>query len=102
VPSRPAGGALLIRSEAMAAEVVYDQEITRLRTILDQRRTSLDTTTINTVERSLLAIDRAIEDARQALAADASSLFLTEQLNRALEKKVGVLRRVALLPVGAS
>jgi hypothetical protein len=86
----------------MAAEVIYAQEITRLRTILDVRRTSLDTATIKTVEKSLLAIDQAIEDARRALAGDASSQFLTEQLNRALEKKLGVLRRVALLPMGAS
>jgi hypothetical protein len=86
----------------MAAEVIYAQEITRLRTILDVRRTSLDTATIKTVEKSLLAIDQAIEDARRALAGDGSSQFLTEQLNRALEKKLGVLRRVALLPMGAS
>jgi hypothetical protein len=33
---------------------------------------------------------------------DASNAFLNEQLNRALEKKLGVLRRVALLPVVAS
>ena len=93
---------LVSSAEPMAAEVVYAQEITRLRTVLDERRTSLDSATINTIEKSLLAIDKAIGDARRALAADASSQFLTEQLNRALEKKLGVLRRVALLPVGAS
>jgi hypothetical protein len=101
---RPSSGGspVLVRAEPMAAEVIYAQEITRLRTILDERRTSLDTSTIKTVEKSLLAIDHAIEDARRALAGDASSQFLTEQLNRALEKKLGVLRRVALLPMGAS
>jgi hypothetical protein len=54
------------------------------------------------VEKSLKAIDLAITDARTALAGDASSRFLNEQLNRALEKKLGVLRRVALMSVGAS
>ena len=103
VPSRTSsGGATLVRAEPMAAEVVYAQEISRLRIILDERRGSLDTATINTVEKSLIAIDKAIADARRALAGDASSQFLTEQLNWALEKKLGVLRRVALLPVGAS
>ena len=104
VPSRPSSGGatLLVRAEPMAAEVVYAQEISRLRIILDERRGSLDSATINTVEKSLIAIDKAIADARRALAGDASSQFLTEQLNWALEKKLGVLRRVALLPVRAS
>jgi hypothetical protein len=103
-PRPTTGGtpAALVRAEPLAPEVIYDQEITRLRAILDQRRSMLDTATVATVEKSLLAIDRAIADARTALAADASSRFLNEQLNRSLEKKLGVLRRVALLPVGAS
>ena len=57
---------------------------------------------MKTVEKSLQAIDKAIIDARAALTGDASNAFLNEQLNRALEKKLGLLRRVALLPVGAS
>ena len=85
-----------------APEIMYDQEIVRLRVILDQRRGDLDSATVATVEKSLKAIDRAIIDARAALTGDASNAFLNEQLNRALEKKLGVLRRVALLPVGAS
>ena len=96
------GSTVLISSEPSAPQITYDQEITRLRVILDRRRGDLDTATINAVEKSLKAIDQAITDARSALAGDASSAFLNEQLNRALEKKVGVLRRVALLPVGAS
>ena len=93
---------LLVRAEPMAPEVMYDQEITRLRVILEQRRGDLDTTTVAAVEKSLKAIDQAILDARAALAGNAQSQFLNGQLNRALEKKLGVLRRVALLPVGAS
>jgi negative regulator of sigma E activity len=98
-PGRPT---VLIVNEPSAPEITYDQEITRLRVILDQRRGNLDTATVNAVEKSLKAIDQAILDARNALVGDASSAFLNEQLNRALEKKLGVLRRVALLPVGAS
>ena len=99
---RPSSGTVLIMNEPSAPEITYDQEITRLRVILDQRRGDLDTATIAAVEKSLKAIDQAITDARRALAGDASSAFLNEQLNRSLEKKLGVLRRVALLPVGAS
>lgn len=100
-PSSGSGSAVLV-GDLSAPEIIYDQEITRLRTILDQRRGDLDSTTVKTVEKSLRAIDQAIIDARNALSGDASNAFLNEQLNRALEKKLGVLRRVALLPVGAS
>ena len=100
-PSSGSGSTVLISSEPSAPEITYDQEITRLRVILDQRRGDLDTATVQAVEKSLKAIDQAILDARNALAGDASSAFLNEQLNRALEKKLGVLRRLALLPVGA-
>jgi hypothetical protein len=101
-PSSGSGTAVLIRNEPSAPEIMYDQEIVRLRVILDQRRGDLDSATVATVEKSLKAIDQAIIDARAALTGDASNAFLNEQLNRALEKKLGVLRRVALLPVGAS
>lgn len=101
-PRRPSGGPPVLVGEFSAPEIIYDQEITRLRTILDERRGDLDSTTVKTVEKSLEAIDKAIIDARAALTGDASNAFLNEQLNRALEKKLGVLRRVALLPVGAS
>lgn len=101
-PSRDKGSPVLVSSEAVAPEITYNQEITRLRAIVDQRRSSLDPSTVAVVEQSLRAIDQAIADARAALSTDASSPFLNEQLNRALEKKVSVLRRVALLPVGAS
>jgi len=100
--SSGSGSAVLVRGEPSAPEVMYDQEIGRLRVILEQRRGDLDTATVTAVEKSLKAIDQAITDARAALAGDASSSFLNEQLNRALEKKLGVLRRVALMPVGSS
>lgn len=101
-PSTGSGSTVLISNESSAPAIMYDQEITRLRVILDQRRGDLDTATVTAVEKSLKAIDKAIIEARAALTGDASNSFLNEQLNRSLEKKLGVLRRVALLPVGAS
>ena len=100
--SSGSGSTVLISTEPMTAEVVYDQEIVRLRKILDERRRDLDPATVAAVEKSLRAIDVAIADAKAALVSDGSSVFLNEQLNKALEKKLGVLRRVALMPVGAS
>jgi hypothetical protein len=102
----PAGGtgapATLVRDERVAPAVTYDREIERLRLIVDQRRGDLDSATVAVLEASIRTIDRAILDAREALARDSSSVFLTEQLNRVLDKKLTVLRTVALLPAGAS
>jgi hypothetical protein len=92
----------LVSAEPFAPEVVYGREIEDLRRVLVERSAELDSTTITTVVRSLQAIDTAIAEARAALARDGSSTFLRDQLNRALEKKLTVLRTVALLPVGAS
>jgi hypothetical protein len=101
---RPSSGStptVLVSTQPSAPEVMYDQEISRLRVILDERRNDLDTATVAALEKSLRAIDQAIIDAKTALAGNGQNAFLTEQLNRALEKKVSVLRRAALLPVGA-
>lgn len=100
-PSSDSTPTVLVSTEPSAPEVMYDQEISRLRVILDQRRGDLDTATVAALEKSLRAIDQAIIDAKTALAGSGQNAFLTEQLNRALEKKVNVLRRAALLPVGA-
>lgn len=86
------------RAARPTAEVTYDMEIARLRGILDLRRNDLDSSTVAVLSLSLATIDRAIADARAALARDSASGFLNEQLNRALEKKLGLLRTVALLP----
>jgi hypothetical protein len=96
----PAG--VLVSAEPLAPEVIYDREIEQLRTILDERINDLDSVTVAVVTQSLRTIDGAIAEARAALARDSSSPFLHDQLNRALEKKLGLLRTVALLPAGAS
>lgn len=92
----------LVSAEPFAPEIVYSREINELRTILQERSTELDSATIAAVTKSLAAVDAAIAEARAALARDDASPFLHDQLNRALQKKLGVLRTVALLPVGAS
>ncbi|MEP6779268.1 MAG: hypothetical protein ABJC26_05205, partial [Gemmatimonadaceae bacterium] len=57
----------------------------------------LDSTTVFEIQRNLKIIDKAIADSRSALIKDPHSRFLSTQLNRALENKLDVLRRVALL-----
>lgn len=105
--SRPApgGGAGVVpvasRGARVPANVTYDHEIAELRNVLEQRRMELDPSTVTVIQHSLTTIDIAIKEARTALASDPASTFLKEQLDKALEKKLGLLRRVALLPARA-
>ncbi|HEX2779347.1 MAG TPA: hypothetical protein VHM30_07600, partial [Gemmatimonadaceae bacterium] len=96
----PSSGAQLVANggRVPGESDVYDREITRLRTVLRQRRSDLDPRTVQTIEKSLAVIDTAITQARSALAADPASRFLNDQLTHALDKKVELLRTAALLP----
>jgi anti-sigma factor RsiW len=87
-----------VRPTAPSAAMTYDQEIARLREIFASRRQDMDPATAAIVGNSLNTIDLAIAEARAALARDPNSRFLTEQLNKTLEKKLELLRTAALLP----
>lgn len=80
-----------------SVEFVYEREITAMRRIVDERLGDLDSTTVVEIERNLRIIDKAINDSRRALQNDPRSRFLSTQLDRALENKLEVLRRIALL-----
>jgi hypothetical protein len=79
------------------ADVVYEREISALRRIVDDRVVELDPVTVRELRRNLDIIDQAIGDSRKALARDPRSALLATQLDRALETKLALLRRVALL-----
>jgi hypothetical protein len=76
------------------------REIDALRDVVDRRYGELDSTTVAVVRRNLAIIDAAIADSRRALRQDPNSRFLAEQLDRALVRKVELLRQVALLERG--
>jgi hypothetical protein len=82
----------------LVAKSSYDVEIDRLRSIVRQRRADLDPATIAVLDRNLKVIDEAIAQSRAALAHDPRSRFLDEQLDKALDKKIELLRTAALLP----
>jgi hypothetical protein len=97
--SLPSSTARLVRNDPLReAEPVYDREISKLRTIVRQRRGQLDPATVAVLEQSIAVIDSAIAQSRAALAKDPASGFLATQLNHSLEKKVELLRTAALLP----
>jgi hypothetical protein len=85
-----------------AAASTYDREITRLRTVLNQRRAQLDPQTVGVIELNLRVIDDAIAQCRAALRKDPASQFLMQSLNDELENKIELLRRAALLPIRSS
>lgn len=106
-PARPTlrGGqpsaALASRSSGAtpsASDMAYGDEIKRLQNIITERRNELDPATVSVIEASLKVIDAAVKQSRDALARDPRSGFLVDQLNSALDKKVELLRTVALLP----
>lgn len=92
--------ALVSRSSApmSASELALSGEIGHLQTLLRQKRNQLDPATVQVVEDNLNLIDVAVKQARAALAKDPASGFLTGRLDNALQKKVELLRMVAMLP----
>ena len=79
------------------ASDVYEQEITALRTIVNERFGELDSATVTVLQRNLAIIDKAIADSRAALAKHPNSRVLSSSLDRALESKLALMRRLALL-----
>ncbi len=86
------------RPPVTASELAFAGEIAQLQHVLVVRRSQLDPETVKVVEDNLAVIDIAVSRARAALANDPASGFLTRQLDAALQKKIELLRTVALLP----
>jgi hypothetical protein len=84
-------------SDVPDAHSTYEREISALRQIVDERFAELDPGTVTELRRNLDIIDRAIADSKAALASDPRSALGSTQLDRALQAKLDLLRRVALL-----
>ena len=85
------------------AEAHYDQAIADLQQTLEAGRANLDPQTIDVLEANLAAIDRAIEQCREALTADpANAAYLSESLVSAKKRKLALLRRATAMAEGSS
>lgn len=80
----------------------YETAVEDLETLLRERRDELGPTTVRVVEKNLQIIDRAIEEARDALEEDPASPYLNAHLADAMMQKLRLLRRAAALPGAAS
>lgn len=89
--------ARLTSTSAADVDALYEREIASLRQIVDARFTDLDSATVSVIRRNLSIIDAAIADSRRALRRDPRSPLLSTQLDRAIESKLALMRRVALL-----
>jgi hypothetical protein len=76
-------------------ESEYRIAVAALQTELAARRDSLDPVTVQVIDTNLLIIDRAIAEARRALAADPSSAHLPLHLSDIYRRKVELLRSAA-------
>ena len=81
----------------LPAETALSEEIDQLELLLDNRRSELEPETIRVVEENLAIIDAAVNQARAAVERDPGSGFLSGKLESALNKKVQLLRTVALI-----
>ena len=73
----------------------YDQAVSDLESVLERGREVLDPETIRVLEENLQSIDRAIQEAGDALLNDPASTLLQRFLADNLRKKVDLLRRAA-------
>lgn len=97
-PSTPTTRLTSNSNTKLSPQQTYDQEITRLRAIVNQRRPQLDSATVAVIEHNLKVIDDAITQCKEALRKDPNSRFLIESLNDAFDTKVQLLRAAASLP----
>jgi len=79
------------------ADAQYDAAVADLEKALQHGRGRLDAATIAIVEHNLQIIDRAIDQAREALSADPANTYLSGHLVEARRRKLDLLRRAAAL-----
>ena len=79
------------------ADAQYDAAVADLERALQSGRGKLDKSTIAALEHSLQTIDQAIDQARQALAADPANTYLSGYLVETRRRKLDLLRRAAAL-----
>ena len=84
------------------ADETYGVAIAELERIVIDRRESLDTATVRIIEENLMTIDRAIAQARRALAEDPASSYLNDYLAGTMRQKLEFLRQAAAMAGAAS
>jgi hypothetical protein len=79
-----------------------DAAISELQDVLSRSESRLDTATVRVVRENLAVIDRAIAEARNALAADPGNAYLNLHLANTMRRKLELLRRVNAIAAAQS
>jgi anti-sigma factor RsiW len=85
---------------ALSTGPSYDATIAELQRVLASERGRLDTTTVRIIEQNLATVDRAVEEARRAIAADPGNPYLRSHLAATMMRKVDLLRRATVIASG--
>jgi hypothetical protein len=94
----PAAGSLPVMPAGTGtAAPSYDSAVDDLERILREGRGRLDTATVRVLEQNLALIDRAIAQARHAVAADSANVYLNSHLAETMRRKIDLLRQAAAL-----
>ncbi len=102
-PTLPAPAAVPALSVGMpTATGSYDAAVFELERVLTAGRGHLDSATVRVLEQNLALIDRAIAEARRAVAADSANVYLNTHLAETMRRKVDLLRQAAALVAAAS
>jgi anti-sigma factor RsiW len=80
----------------------YDAAVADLQRVLAAGRGTLDSSTVRVLEQNLALIDRAIDDAQRALAADPGNTYLNAHLAHTMRRKLDLLRQAASLAAARS
>ena len=73
----------------------YDAAISELEAILASNGDALEPATLKVIRESLMTIDKAIADARQAIADDSTNDYLNASIAQNMRRKLGILRMAA-------
>lgn len=102
----PAAAPTVVRTAASGlpsrAELSYTSAVNELERTLAAGRGRLAPATVTVLETNLARIDRAIAEARRALAADPANAYLNSHLADAMQQKIDLLQRAAALADAAS
>ena len=90
-PDEPAL-ANVVNSQARAGEV-YDAAVGDLERVLAEGKDQLEPRTLKVIEENLRIIDRAIAEARSAIAADPANAYLRSQVAANMRRKLDILRQ---------
>lgn len=77
------------------AGAAFDQAVGELEQVLAQGKSRLEPRTLQIIEENLRLIDRAIAEARSAIAADPANGYLSGQVAANMHRKLEILRSAA-------